>query len=40
MEEFCAIRAKTYVYLINGYNNNDYDKEKIKNEKAKGIKCM
>ena len=38
MEEFCAIRAKTYAYLINGYNNDDYDKEKIKNKKAKGIK--
>ena len=32
MEEFCALRAKTYAYLINGYNNDDdYDKEKIIN---------
>ena len=38
MKEFCAIRAKTYAYLINGYNNDDYDKEKIKNEKAKELK--
>ena len=38
MEEFCAIRAKTYAYLINGYNNDDYDSEKIKNKKSKGIK--
>ena len=27
----------TYAYLINGYNNDHYDKEKIKN-KAKGTK--
>ena len=38
MKEFCAIRAKTYAYLINGYNNDDYDSEKIKNKKSKGIK--
>ena len=29
MEEFCGLRAKTYAYLINGYNDDDYDKEKI-----------
>ena len=41
MEEFCALRAKTYAYLINGYNDDDYDKEKIINKKAKGIrKCV
>ena len=38
MEEFCALRAKTYGYLINGYNGDDYDKEKIINKKAKGTK--
>ena len=38
MEEFCALRAKAYVYLINGYNDDDYDKEKILNKKAKGTK--
>ena len=38
MEEFCALRAKTYAYLINGYNDDDYDKEKIINKKAKGTK--
>ena len=27
MEEFCALRAKTYAYLINGYNDDDYDKK-------------
>ena len=37
MREFCALRAKAYVYLINGYNDDDYDKNKI-NKKAKGAK--
>ena len=32
MEEFCALKAKTYAYLINGYNDDDYDKEKIINK--------
>ena len=34
MEEFYALRAKTYAYLINGYNDDDYDKEKIINKKV------
>ena len=34
----CALRAKTYIYLIDGYNNDDYDKNKIINKKDKGIK--
>ena len=38
MEIFCGIRPKTYAHLINGYNDDDYDKEKIINKKAKGIK--
>ena len=38
MEEFCALKAKTYAYLINCYNDDDYDKEKIINKKAKGTK--
>ena len=38
MEEFCGLRAKTYAYLINGYNDDDYDKEKIINKKDKGAK--
>ena len=29
MEVFCGIKAKTYEYLINGYNDDDYDKEEI-----------
>ena len=38
MEEFCALRAKTYAHLINGYNDDYYKKEKIINKKAKGKK--
>ena len=38
MIEFAGIRPKTYAYLINGYNNDYYDKEKIINKKAKGTK--
>ena len=30
MAEFVGIRPKTYAYLINGYNDCCYDKEKIK----------
>ena len=32
MIEFVALRAKAYVYLLNGYDNNDYDKNKIINK--------
>ena len=28
MEEFWALRAEIYAYLINGYNDDDYNKEK------------
>ena len=35
MEGFCAFRAKAYAYLINGYNDDDYDKKRIINKKAK-----
>ena len=37
MKVFVGIRAKTWAYLIDGYED-DNDKEKIKNKKAKGIK--
>ena len=40
MCEFCALRAKTYAYLINGYNDDDYDKEKTINKKAKERKSV
>ena len=38
MEEFCARREKNICILMNGYNDDDYDKEKIINKKAKGTK--
>ena len=38
MTEFVALRAKAYTYLINDYNNDDYDKNKIINKKEKGTK--
>ena len=38
MEDFCAIRGETYAYLINGYNGDDYDQEKIINKKVKRTK--
>ena len=38
MIEFIALRAKTYAYLIDGYNDEDYEKNKIINIKAKGTK--
>ena len=38
MDEFCALKAKAYAYLINGYNHDVYHKEKIVNKKAKGTK--
>ena len=38
MKEFCALKIKTYAYLTNGYNDDDYDKEKIMSKKAKGTK--
>ena len=36
--EFIALRAKAYGYLIDGYNDDDYDKNKIINKKAKATK--
>ena len=36
--EVVAVRAKTYAYLIDGYNDDDYEKNKIINKKAKGTK--
>ena len=38
MEEFCAPRSKAYSYLIDSYDDDDYDKNKIINKKAKGTK--
>ena len=36
MTEFVELRGKTYAYLINGYNDDDYDKNKIISKKSKG----
>ena len=38
MIKFVALRAKTYAYLIDGCNDDGYDKNKIINKKAKGTK--
>ena len=38
MIKFCGPRAKTYAYLIDDYEDDDYDKNKIINKKAKGTK--
>ena len=38
MEGFCVLRAKTYSNLIDCYDDDDYDKNKIINKKANGIK--
>ena len=38
MTEFCALRAKAYSFLIDGYSDDDYEKNKIINKKAKGTK--
>ena len=38
MIEFIALRAKTYAYLIDGYNDEDYEKNKIINKKVKETK--
>ena len=38
MSKFCALRAKTCSYLIDDYNDDDYDRNNIINKKAKGAK--
>ena len=39
--EFVELRAKAYAFLIDCCGDDDYDKNKIKNKKAKGTKkCM
>ena len=41
MTEFAALRAKKYTYLINVCSDDNHDKRKIINKKAKGIKkCL
>ena len=38
MTKFCALRAKTYSFLIDEYTDDDYEKNNIVNKKAKGTK--
>ena len=38
MIKFCALTAKTYAYLIDDYDDDDYDKNRIINKKAKDTK--
>ena len=38
MTELCVLRAKAYAYLTDGYTDDDYDKNKKVNKKAKGTK--
>ena len=38
MSEFVALRVKTYSFLIDGYNDEDYEKNKTINKKAKRTK--
>ena len=38
MTEFVGIRAKTYSNLIDGYNEENCEKNKIINKKVKGTK--
>ena len=40
MKEFVALRAKTHAYLIDGFNDENYDKNEIVNKKVKGTKKM
>ena len=36
--EVAALRAKTYIYLIDGYGDDDDEENKIINKRAKGTK--
>ena len=38
MSEVCALRAKTYTFLHDGFTDNDYSMRGIINKKAKGTK--
>ena len=38
MTKFCALTAKAYSFLINEYTDDDYEKNNIVNQKAKGTK--
>ena len=38
MTKFCGLRAKANSFLIDGYSDDDYRKNKITNKKDKGTK--
>ena len=38
MTKFCALRTKTYSFLINDFTDDDYEKNRIVSKKAKGTK--
>ena len=38
MTKLCALRAKAYSFLINDFTEDDYEKNRIVNKKAKGTK--
>ena len=38
MTKFCGLIAKAYSFLIDGHSDDDYEKNKITNKKAKGTK--
>ena len=38
MTKFVGLRAKTYSFLIDEYTDEDYEKNKKVNKKAKGTK--
>ena len=38
MTTFCTLRAKTHLFLIDEYTNDDYEKNNIVNKKAKRTK--
>ena len=38
MTKLCALRAKTYSFLISDFTDDDYEKNRIVNKKAKGTK--
>ena len=40
MTKFCALRAKTYSFLIDEYKNHDYEKTNIVNKKGKRVNVL
>ena len=38
MTKLCASRAQTYSFLVDDFTDDDYEKNRIVNKKAKGTK--